>query len=59
MNEAERKEKIQQLLNEAQICPTKGRMYIYDQFKKDLLALEPTDRERDDALVLLAKYLNV
>ena len=59
MTDTERKERIQQLLNEARICPTKGRMYVFEQFKRELTALEPTERERDETLILLASYLNV
>lgn len=59
MTESERKEKIQQLLNDARICPTKGRMYIFEKYKRDLIALEPTEKERDEACILLAEYLKV
>lgn len=59
MNEADRKEKIQELLNEAKICPTKGRMYVFEQFKRKLMELEPTSMEVTDACVKLQKYLNL
>ena len=59
MTESERKEKIQELLNEAKIEPIKGRMYVYDKYKRELTALEPTQQEYDETCIKLAKYLNV
>ena len=59
MNEADRQEKIQLLLNEAKICPMKGRMYVFEQFKRRLMELEPTAMEITDACAKLQKYLNL
>ena len=55
----DRKEQIQILLNEAKVSPVKGRMYVYEQYKRELLKLNPTQQEYDETCIKLAKYLQV
>mgnify|MGYP007032337072 CR=1 FL=1 len=55
----DKKEQIQTLLNEAKVSPVKGRMYVYEQYKRELLELNPTQQEYDETCIKLAKYLQV
>lgn len=59
MSDEERKERIKKLLRESKAYPSKGRYYVYEMFKQDLIALEPTTEEYAQTMRQIAINLKV
>lgn len=52
-------DKINELLEDAKKCKNKGRLYVYEQYKRKLLNIELTSTEYEQTCRQLAEYLRV
>lgn len=50
---------LEDILNDAKKCPVKGRLYIYEQYKREIQRLELSSYEYTDACRTLANILEV
>lgn len=53
------KDTLEDILTRAKKCSNKGRLYVYESFKKELQELDITDIEYMNACRDLARYLGV
>lgn len=54
-----KKQKLEDFYKLVKACKTKGRLYIYEQFKRGLLELDLDPYEYEEACRTIAKYLEV
>ena len=58
-NDKRHSSEIQELLERARKCDTKGRMYVYEAFKRELQEFNLDPAEYGQVCRKLAKYLRV
>lgn len=54
-----KKSTVDEILERARTCPNKGRLYVYEDFKRQLQELDLSPYDYEQACILVARYLEV
>jgi hypothetical protein len=57
--EESKQKKLDAIIKRAEMCPNKGRLYVYEQLKQEVLKLELSSYDYEQACITIAKHLEV